>query len=333
MKIAINGFGRIGRTFLRTVLCDTNAQNKINVEVINCGSGDPQTIAFLFAHDSIMGKFEKEVKYEKGYLVINKKKIALIAQTDPLKIDWKKYNIDWVVESSGRFTKKEEASKHLKSGAKKVLITAPAQNEDVTIIPGVNYDSFEPKKHKIVSLGSCTTNAFVPSIKVIKDNFTLINGLMTTTHAYTNSQVLLDLEHKDPRRARAAAMNIVPTETGAEKAVIKIFPELEGKIFASALRIPLPIVSILDFTFVTKEKLTKELINKAFKKASQKDLKNIIYYTELPLVSSDYIGSPYSAVLDSQLTQATGNMGKIFCWYDNEWGYSERLKDFLLHNS
>ena len=333
MKIAINGFGRIGKTFLRTILSDKKAASKLEIVAINIGPSSTEYIDLLFKHDSIMGEFPGKVALSNGKLCINDFKIQLLSEVNPQNINWKNMNIEWVVESSGHFTSREGAKLHLNAGAKKVLISAPAKNEDITIIPGVNDSDYNPQNHHIVSLGSCTTNCIVPMIKVIKDNVKLINGMMTTIHSYTNNQLLLDVEHKDPRRARAAALSIIPTKTGAQRLIDKIFPDLKDRIYTSALRVPIPIVSLTDFTFVAETNLSKESINQMFDKASKNELRGIIDYTEMPLVSSDYKGNPHSCIIDGLLTGATNNMGKVFGWYDNEWGYSERLKDFLLHNS
>ncbi len=331
-KIAINGFGRIGRTFLRTLLLDKKAKEEINVVAINIGPGNPNLIAQLFKYDSILREFNGQIEYKNEYLDINGYKIKILCELDPSKINWKEFNIDWLIEASGKFTSKEKANLHIKSGCKKVLITAPGENVDVTIIPGVNDNQYDSSKHNIVSLGSCTTNCFAPMVKVIKENLGINEGLMTTIHAYTNDQVLLDVEHKDPRRARAAALNIIPTNTGADKVIIKIYPELEGKIKAKSIRVPTPVVSLVDFTFTSKEILTEEKVNALFEKYSKEDLNGILEYCTQPLVSSDFMQNSHSCIIDSLLTQCTGNMCKVFGWYDNEFGYCCRLKDFLLHN-
>lgn len=333
INVAINGFGRIGKTFLRVLFNDKNSYSKINIAVINVGPADPNHIAHQFKYDSIMGPFPGNVSIQNQKLIINDKQIDVIAECDPCKIDWKKWKINWVVEASGTCKEREKASTHLKSGCQKILITAPAIEEDITIIPGVNDSAYIPEKHRIVSLGSCTTNCFAPIVKVLTENFTLKYGLMTTVHSYTNDQVLIDIDHKDLRRARAAGQNIIPTKTGAEKVIIKLFPKLEGKLQASALRVPTPNISLIDFTFETEEKLSIEKINQLFKKASISNLKNILQYCDQPLVSCDFLGNTASCIIDSLLTKAIGNLGKAFGWYDNEWGYCERLKDFLLHNS
>ena len=330
-KIAINGFGRIGRAFLRSILLDENAKKKLDVVAINIGPGDPNLISQLFQYDSIFGKYEGNIEYKDQHLNINGYKIKVLNEINPEKINWKALNISWVVEATGKFCKKENALKHINSGAKKVLITAPAPDVDITIIPGVNNDQYQDSKHNIVSLGSCTTNCFAPMVKVIKESFTLTGGLMTTIHSYTNDQVLLDVEHKDPRRARAAALNIIPTATGADKVITQIYPELAGKIKAKSIRVPTPNVSLVDFTFPTKEVLEVKTINTVFKNYANNQLKNIIEYCDKPLVSSDFIQNSNSCIFDSLLTESIGNISKVFGWYDNEFGYSCRLKDFLLH--
>jgi len=332
MKVAINGFGRIGRAFLRAVLQNKKTKENIKIEAINVGPKKSSPIDLLFKYDSVMPEFTGNVEIKNDFLHVDGQKIKLFFEADPTNLPWKKLGIDWIIEASGKFTTKELAAKHLAAGAKKVLITAPSDDADISIVPGVNYESYNHKKHSIISLGSCTTNAFAPLIKVINENFGITSGLMTTIHAYTNDQVLLDVEHKDPRRARAAAINIVPTKTGASKVITQIFPELKGKIEATAIRVPVPVVSLIDFVFVSEKVLTIEKINKSFEKAATGKLKSILQYTNLPLVSSDFIGNTHSSIFDSLLTQQTGNVGKVFAWYDNEFGYSCRLKDFLLHN-
>ncbi len=330
MNIAINGFGRIGRTFLRTVLLDKKAKKELNVVAINIGPSHIDNTALLFKHDSVMGTFPGVVSLKNNKLSIDEFEIDIIAEPDPTAIDWKSRNIDWVVESSGHFTKREKAQLHLASGAKKVLITAPAKNEDVTIIPGVNDNAYDPKKHNLVSLGSCTTNAIVPTLKIIEDEFGVEQSFMTTVHAYTNTQTLLDLQDHDPRRCRAAALNIVPSSTGASDVVTKVIPSLAGKFIASSLRVPIPKVSIIDLVFTTKKHIDATMINAAFKKAAAGTMHSIVAFTTEPLVSSDYSGDPHSVTIDGTLTAAEHSMGKVFGWYDNEWGYSERLKDFLM---
>ncbi len=331
-KIAINGFGRIGRTFLRTLLEDPATQDTIKVVAINIGPGQIDQATQLFKYDSIMGRFKGKIQATNEHLQINGYNIKLLSEKNPSKINWEKLDIDWVIEATGQFKTRELASLHLNAGAKKILITAPATDEDITIIPGVNDKQYDASKHNIISLGSCTTNCFAPMIKVIKENFELTAGLMTTIHAYTNDQVLLDVEHSDPRRARAAALNIIPTKTGADKVVCKIYPELNGKIKAISMRVPTPIVSLVDFSFTTKEATNKEEINSMFKKYSKNELKGILEYCEEPLVSSDFEQNPHSCIIDSLLTQSINHIHKVFGWYDNEYGYCCRLKHFLLHN-
>jgi len=330
VNVAINGFGRIGRNFLRAFLQDENAQKNIKIVVINIGPADLDALAHMFKYDTLLGTYPGSVFTTKNELEINGFKTSVIAETDPKKINWSEYNVDWVVDATGAFTSKEKAQLHIDAGAKKVLITAPAKNEDVTIIPGVNNGDYEPANHNIVSLGSCTTNALAPMLKVLHENFDVKHGFMTTIHAYTNSQVLLDVERKDLRRARAAALNIIPTTTGATKAIGKVMPELDGKIGGAAVRVPVGKVSLIDLTFVTKRDITIYKINQVFEQAAQKDLKNILDISFVPLVSSDYSANNHSVIIDGLLTDVNGHMGKVFGWYDNEWGYSVRLKDFLV---
>jgi glyceraldehyde-3-phosphate dehydrogenase type I len=332
LNVVINGFGRIGRCFLRTVLQDEHARKQLSVIAINTGPNKPANIDILFKYDSIMGEYPGTVSATEEHLVIDEIKIKLLSEANPEKLPWKELNVDWVIESSGAFTNGLKAKKHCDAGAKKVLITAPATDEDVTIIPGVNDAAYNKSKHTIISLGSCTTNCFAPIVKVLEESIGITQGLMTTTHAYTNDQVLLDVEHKDPRRARAAGVNIIPTKTGADKVIVKIFPALEGKVRATAVRVPVAIVSLLDFTFTPTKSADAQTINEAFKKYADGPLKGILHYTNQPLVSSDFIGNPASCIFDSLLTQSIGSMGKVFAWYDNEYGYSCRLRDFLLHN-
>ncbi|MDR3551180.1 MAG: type I glyceraldehyde-3-phosphate dehydrogenase [Candidatus Babeliales bacterium] len=330
LRIAINGFGRIGKSFLRACLRDSKALEKMQVVAINIGPADINYLAYLFTYDTTMGKYQGDVRLEGDQLIIDNHRIKILAQKDPALLPWADLNIDWVVECTGHYTKRDGALKHLQAGAKKVLISAPAHGEDVTIVPGVNAQLYDAQKHSIVSLGSCTTNAVTPMLKIMNDAFTIQHAMMTTIHAYTNSQVLLDVEGEDERRSRAAALNIIPTTTGAMKVVAKVLPELEGLIEGLALRVPVANVSLVDLTVITKKEVTAQLINQVFMDASKGDLKDIISFSTLPLVSSDFIGDAHSVIIDSELTSTTGkNMSKIFGWYDNEWGYSNRLKDFL----
>lgn len=330
MRIAINGFGRIGRNFLRTIYANAQAHKKITVAAINIGPANPDFIAHMFTYDTIMGKFAGNVRLENGYLFINDDKIKVIAQSDITKIDWGALDIDWVVESSGHFTKRAGAQLHLDSGAKNVLITAPATGEDIAIIPGVNDDAFDPAIHHIVSLGSCTTNALLPMLKVMHDSFGVAYAYMTTIHAYTNTQVLLDVECGDLRRSRAAALNIIPTTTGATKMVGKILPEIASRIDGHAVRVPVAVVSLVDLSITTEKEVTAKDVNEAFAKACS-SMAGIVGITHEPLVSSDFVGMNESVVIDGQLTRAHEHHAKLFGWYDNEWGYSMRLRDFLMH--
>lgn len=332
INVAINGFGRIGKTFLRVLFQDPKNLDKIKVGVINIGKGDIEAAAFAFKYDTIMGKFEGSVEFKNNKIIIDNYEIDVIKELDPENISWGKYNIDWVIESSGKFTKKSDAGKHIKSGAKYVLITAPAQDDDVTIIPGVNLELFNKNNHKIVSLGSCTTNAVAVMIKAINDKFSIEKAFMTTIHAYTNTQSLLDVDAsiKDLRKGRAAALNIIPTSTGAMLLIDKIFDNLNGKIFGCSLRVPVATVSLIDLTVIVKDKVTTELVNNYLENISNSSLKNILGFSKEPLVSSDYTSDECSAIIDSLLTDAQGNSIKLFGWYDNEWGYSCRLRDFLL---
>lgn len=325
-NIAINGFGRIGKAFLRAVMQDTS---DIKIVAINLGPSSSENLDAFFRYDSVLGTFNGTVTAKGDTLVVNGHEIKILNETDPNALPWKSLNIDWVVESSGKFTTREKAHMHIKAGAARVLITAPSKDADITIIPGVNDETYNDEL--TVSLGSCTTNCLAPIVKVLKEHIS--QGLMTTIHAYTNNQALLDSEHSDPRRGRAAAMNIVPTSTGADKVITTIYPELKGKIRGIALRVPIPLVSLVDFSFTTIKPINAEEINSMFEKASQTNLKNILHYSTAPVVSSDFIGSPYSCIIDAPLTQAHDSIGKVFGWYDNEFGYSCRLKDFLLGNS
>jgi glyceraldehyde 3-phosphate dehydrogenase (phosphorylating) len=326
-RIAINGFGRIGRNFLRTVLEDPKANKVLEIVAINVGPSNVESLAHLFKYDTLLGTFPGTVSSDATNLYIDDLTIPFIAQAQQL--DWHRFQVDWVVESSGHFTTRESAQQHITAGAKRVLITAPAQNEDITIIPGVNDAEFNPLQHYIVSLGSCTTNALLPMLKVLHEAFSIVSGFMTTVHAYTNSQVLLDVERPDPRRARAAALNIIPTTTGAMKVVDNVYPTLKGAIGGIALRVPVAKVSLIDLTIVVQKTISKEAINAAFNQASSA-LRGIVAVSNEPLVSCDYNKNSYSVTLDALLTEVRGNLGKVFGWYDNEWGYSERLKDFLI---
>ncbi len=330
LRIAINGFGRIGRNFLRAVFQDPVASKEIHVVAINVGPADLTKVAHMFKYDTLMGIYPGSVKMSDGKLHIDGHNISIFAEMNPASVDWGKLDVDWVVESSGKFTKQEDAKKHLAAGAKHVLISAPAQGEDVTIIPGVNDDKYEKDKHTIVSLGSCTTNALMPMLKVVHELFGVEHGFMTTIHAYTNAQALIDVERKDMRRSRAAALNIIPTTTGATKLLGKVMPELDGRIGGTAIRVPVAKVSLIDLVFTSKKELSVDAICSAFKDAAAGSLKGIVGVCEEPLVSSDFNRDSHSVIVDLPLTDVRANIGKLFGWYDNEWAYSVRMKDFLL---
>lgn len=329
MKIAINGFGRIGRTFLRCLFSDKASHNQITVVAINVGTSDVAATAHMFKYDTLMGTFDKRVYMQGNNLIVGDVSIKIIAELDATKLPWDKLDIDWVVDCSGKFTHRADAQKHLDVGAQHVLISAPAHDEDIAIIPGVNDELFDAQKHAIVSLGSCTTNAFIPTLKVINDAFGIVRGCMTTTHAYTNSQVLLDVEAKDLRFSRAAALNIIPATTGASSMLKKVMPELADKVSAVAMRVPVGKVSLIDLVFEAKKELSIEAIHNAFEIAAKTAMKNIVALTMEPLVSSDFSGNSHSVIIDGLLTHVNGTMGQVFGWYDNEWGYSMRMKDFL----
>lgn len=331
LRVAINGFGRIGRSFLRCILKDPIAREHLEIVAINIGPALPSFTAHMFKYDTLMGTYPADVRLDGDELVIDNYRIKIIAQMDPRLTNWCNMDIDWVVECTGVFTHREGAAKHLQAGAKHVLISAPAKDEDVAIIPGVNETMFDASAHKIVSLGSCTTNAFMTMLKALNDTVGIKRGFMTTVHAYTNTQVLLDVSDKDLRRSRAAALNTIPTTTGAAKMLSKVIPELDGKVSAMAIRVPVGKVSLIDLTFEANTDLSIDVLHAAFKNASENSMKGILDLTMEPLVSSDFSCNDHSVIIDGLLTQVNGNMGKVFGWYDNEWGYSMRLKDFLLH--
>ena len=328
-RIAINGFGRIGRTFLRALLSDKTARSKIEVVAINLGPASIEHVAHMFKYDTLMGRYAGSVALEGNKLVVDGQAIALIRECDPCDVPWAEHGVDWVVESSGCFTDAKDARGHIKAGAKRVLITAPAREPDVTIIPGVNSEQFDPEKHTIVSLGSCTTNAIIPLAKVMHDAFGIVNGFMTSIHAYTNTQVLLDVEDGDLRRSRAAALNIIPTTTGAARLIGEVIPELDGRIGAKAIRVPVGKGSLINFVFQAETAVSVDAINQACTAAAQGPMAGVMTLTEDPVVSSDVCGDPHSVVVDTLLTNVHGSMAQVFGWYDNEWGYSMRVKDFL----
>ncbi len=329
-RIAINGFGRIGKTFLRTVLSDPVAREELDIIAINIGPGNAHLTAHFFNYDSSMGTYQEQVSMENNVLCIGDKRIAILTETDPKKLPWKELEIDWVVEATGRFIAKKDVEQHISAGAKAVLITAPSPDADCTIILGVNEYAFDKLIHKVVSLGSCTTNALVPLLHLLHEAFVVTSASMTTLHAYTNNQVLLDLPDADVRRARAACLNMIPTTTGAMKVVGTILPELAGKVSGLSLRVPIAKVSFLDLSFTAKEQISKEAIYRACVKAQVGSLKGIVEVTDKPLVSSDFSGNSHSAIVDGLLVDHNEGIGKLFAWYDNEWGYSCRLRDFLV---
>ncbi len=327
VRIALNGFGRIGRNFLRTFLVNGTPKD-IEFVAINLGPADPKNLVYSVKYDTLMGAYHGNVSYANGTLSANGLEIEILTETDVTKLPWKKLNIDWVIDATGKFTQRKQAQKHLDAGAKKVLITAPATDEDITLIPGVNDQQYKPE-HKIVSLGSCTTNALAPVVHILHQKYTISQASLTTIHAYTNSQVLLDVENKKTRLSRAAAVNMIPSSTGATEVIGKIFPDLQKKFVGNSIRIPLTKVSLIDVVAMVQKPTTKEEINAAFADAAKKHLAGILDITHEPLVSSDFNNNPYSVIVDGLLTHANGNLVKVFGWYDNEWAYSLRLKEVL----
>ncbi|HEY9300719.1 MAG TPA: type I glyceraldehyde-3-phosphate dehydrogenase [Phormidium sp.] len=325
IRVAINGFGRIGRNFLR---CWAGRENS-NFEVVGINdTSDPKTNAHLLKYDTMLGTFGADVSADANSIILNGKTIKCVSDRNPENLPWKDWEIDLVIESTGVFTSKEGASKHLTAGAKKVLITAPGKGDDGTFVVGVNDHNYDHDQHVIISNASCTTNCLTPVAKVINDNFGIIKGTMTTTHSYTGDQRLLDASHRDVRRARAAAMNIVPTSTGAAKAVALVLPELKGKLNGIALRVPTPNVSVVDLVVMVEKKTIVEEVNQALKEAAHGPLKGILEYSDLELVSSDYRGHDASSIVDASLTMVMdSDMVKVVAWYDNEWGYSQRVVD------
>lgn len=326
VKIAINGFGRIGRPTLKNIL-----QGDSNLEIVAINDlTDAQTLVHLLKYDSLYGQFSKSVKADGNNLVIDGKKIEVLAEKDPEKLPWKKLGIDIVLECSGVFTEIDGAKKHIKAGAKKVIISAPTKSAEIPMfVLGVNEEKYDPKKDNVISMGSCTTNCLAPIAKVINDKFKIVKGFMTTVHSYTNDQRILDLPHKDLRRARAAAQNIIPTTTGAASAIGKVIPEIDGKLDGIALRVPTATVSILDLICQVENKTTAEDLNYILKKASGEDsLQGILGVEDAQLVSSDYKGNSFSAIVDSSLTMAKDDLIKVVAWYDNEYAYACRLADF-----
>jgi glyceraldehyde 3-phosphate dehydrogenase len=325
VKVGINGFGRIGRNVFRTALNDKN----IEFVAVN-DLTTPATLAHLLKYDSILGNLKNEISHGADFISVDGKKIKVFAERDPSKLDWASVGAQVVVESTGFFTDAEKAKAHLGSTVKKVIISAPATNEDITIVLGVNDDKYDASKHNVISNASCTTNCLAPIVKVLHETFGISSGIMTTIHSYTNDQVILDTPHKDLRRARAAALSMIPSSTGAAKALKLVVPEMAGKLDGFAIRVPTPNVSVVDLTFVAEKPITVETINAAIKSAADGKMKGILGFTDEELVSSDFKGNPLSSIFDSLLTKVVGATGKVISWYDNEWGYSNRVKDLIL---
>jgi glyceraldehyde 3-phosphate dehydrogenase len=328
-KIGINGFGRIGRLAFRAI--NQHYSDKLEVAVVN-DLTDAMTNAHLLKYDSNYGIYPGKVEVKEDTIAVDGKKTKVIAERDPGKIQWKDFGVDIVIESTGLFTDAAKASAHFQGGAKKVVISAPAKGEDITIVLGVNEDKYDPAQHRVISNASCTTNCIAPVVKVLHENFGISKGFMSTIHAYTNDQRLQDMYHKDLRRARAAATNIVPTTTGAARAVTLVIPELKGKLDGVAFRVPVPTVSLCDFVADLDKEATVEKINEVFKSTADGKLKGILEYCDKPLVSSDFKGNQHSSIFDSLSTMVlSGNMVKVLSWYDNEWGYSCRLADLVIY--
>jgi glyceraldehyde 3-phosphate dehydrogenase len=328
-KVGINGFGRIGRLALKAII--ERCGGKAEVAAVN-DLTDAKTNAHLFKYDSNYGIYPGKVEAKDDGIIVDERKIKVLAERDPAKIPWRDYGVDIVIESTGLFTQASKAAAHLQGGTKKVIISAPAEEEDISIVLGVNERQYDPAKHRIISNGSCTTNCIAPVIKVLHQNFGVVHGFMTTVHAYTNDQKILDVFHRDLRRARSAGTNIIPTSTGATKVVGVVIPELQGKLHGISLRVPTPVVSIVDFVADLKKKVSAEEVNVSFRKAADGELKGILEYCDQPLVSSDFKGNPASAIFDALSTMVIdGNLIKVLAWYDNEWGYSCRLADLVAY--
>ena len=324
INVGINGFGRIGRNFFRAALTNPN----INIVGIN-DLTDNATLVHLLKYDSILGRLGLEVSYTDESITVAGKTLKVFAERDPANLPWASIGADIVIESTGHFTKASDAKKHITAGAKKVIISAPATDEDITVVMGVNHEKYDPANHHVISNASCTTNCLAPMAKVLDEEFGIVRGLMTTIHAYTNDQVILDFPHKDLRRARAAATNIIPSSTGAAKAISLVLPQLKGKLDGFAMRVPVPTGSATDLTVELAKEATAEQINAAMKKAADGPLKGFLSYTEDPIVSSDIVTDPSSCIFDAGLTKAIGTTVKVVGWYDNEWGYSNRLVDLV----
>lgn len=326
IKVGINGFGRIGRSFLRACY----GYEDIEIVAIN-DLTDTQTLAHLLKYDSVHGRFKGKVEAKDSSLVVDGKEIRVFSVKDPAEIPWGELGVDVVIESTGAFTSREKAELHLRDTVKRVIISAPAKNPDITVVLGVNESMYDPEQHRIISNASCTTNCLAPTLKVLHERFGVKRGYMVTVHAYTNDQRVLDLPHKDLRRARASGINIIPTTTGAAKAIGEVIPELKGKLDGTARRVPVADGSLIDLTVVVENPPSSvEEVNRAFKEASENSLKGILEYTEDPIVSQDIVGNPHSAIFDAGLTQVLGDLVHVGAWYDNEWGYSCRLRDLVL---
>ncbi|CAB4344102.1 MAG: type I glyceraldehyde-3-phosphate dehydrogenase [Actinobacteria bacterium] len=327
VRVGINGFGRIGRNFFRAI-----AASGADIEIVGINDlTDNATLAHLLKYDSILGRLGQEVTFTDDSIVVGGTRIAALSERDPSALPWGKLGVDVVIESTGHFTDATKAAGHISGGAKKVIISAPASNEDVTIVMGVNHDAYDPATHNVISNASCTTNCLAPMAKALNDAFGIDHGFMTTIHAYTNDQVILDFPHADLRRSRAAATNIIPTSTGAAKAIGLVLPELKGKLDGYAMRVPVPTGSATDLTVVLKKTATAAEINAVVKKAAEGELKGYLSYTEDPIVSSDIVTDPSSCIFDAALTKVIGNTAKVVGWYDNEWGYSNRLVDITKY--
>lgn len=332
MKVAINGFGRIGRLFFRAAWQDRTFRKNFDIVAVNDVTG-ARDLAYLLKYDSVHRIWGNDVNYKENSLIVDKKEVKVLSVLDPAGLPWKDLGVDIVLESTGRFTKREDAERHLKAGAKKVVISAPAKNPDITLLPGVNLEEYQPKEHNIISMGSCTTNALAPTLKVLKDFFGVKRGFMSTIHAYTNDQMILDLVHKkDPRRGRAAGLSIIPTSTGAAKAIFEVIKGLEGKMDGIAFRVPVADASVVDLIVELEKEVSRDEVNHVFRDAAKSYMKGIIEYTEDPIVSVDVIGNPHSAIIDGLSTMVLGdrsNLVKVLAWYDNEWGYSQKLVELF----
>ena len=325
VRVAINGFGRTGRLAFRSAF-----ERGLDIDFVAVNRGDPEKLGHLLRYDSVHGRFPFDVGIGKDSLTVEGQEVKVLYESDAVKLPWKELDVDVVIESTNRFKDRQGASKHLKAGAKKVIISAPAKDPDATFVIGVNDHLYDPVKHHVISNASCTTNCLAPVSKVLNDEFGIKKGYMSTIHGYTSTQMILDRADKDMRRARAAAVNIIPTSTGAAKAITEVMPELDGKLDAMAFRVPVPDVSLIDLVVNLERETTVDEINAAFKTASDGSMKGILGYSDEPLVSTDYIHCPYSAVFDSLETRVMGDMAKVLAWYDNEWGYSSRLGDLAL---